>query len=105
MPASSLLDEVLPFDRYTGTLVGRVWIGGALCGPRTVVARQDGLFDLSALAPTLSDLFELPKVVQKVKAHRGECVCTLRDVLERGELLAPCDLQAIKAAGVTFADS
>jgi fumarylacetoacetate (FAA) hydrolase family protein len=105
MPASSLLDEIHPVDRYAGTLVGRVWIGGALFGPRTIVAHQDGLFDLSALAPTLSDLFELPDVAQQVKIHRGERLCTLSDALVRDVLLAPCDLQAIKAAGVTFADS
>ena len=105
MAVSSLLDEVLPVDRYGGTLVGRVWIDGALPGPRTVVAREEGLIDLSTLAPTLSDLFELSQPARSVKAHQGAILCTLDDALKQDALLAPCDLQAIKAAGVTFADS
>ena len=70
-----------------------------------MVARDDGLYDLSALAPTMSDLLELPDVAARVRAHQGTRVCSLQDALDAGGLLAPCDLQAIKAAGVTFADS
>jgi fumarylacetoacetate (FAA) hydrolase family protein len=105
MTASSLPDEVIPADKYRGTLVGRVWVDGPLAGPRTVIARDDGLFDLSTLAPTLSDLFDFPQPATSVRNHEGERLCTLAEALERGTLLAPCDLQAIKAAGVTFADS
>src|ERR1044071_8361728 len=105
MTASSLPDEVIPADKYRGTLVGRVWVDGPLAGPRTVIARDDGLFDLSTLAPTLSDLFDFPQPPTSVRNHEGERLCTLAEALERGTLLAPCDLQAIKAAGVTFADS
>jgi fumarylacetoacetate (FAA) hydrolase family protein len=105
MTVSSLLDEIIPDDAYRGTLVGRVWVEGALAGPRTVVARDDGLHDLSPLAPTLSDLFDLPHPAASVQSHNGERLCTLAESLERGMLLAPCDLQAVKAAGVTFADS
>src|SRR5690348_47780 len=105
MTASSLPDEVIPADKYRGTLVGRVWVDGPLAGPRTVIARDDGLFDLSTLAPTLSDLFDFPQPATSVRNHEGKRLCTLAEALERGTLLAPCDLQAIKAAGVTFADS
>src|SRR5580765_4357594 len=98
-------NEILPDDRYSGTLVGRVWVEGEVAGPRTAVAREDGLFDLSALAPTLSDLFEMPDPAKKVRSHKGERLCSLEEALKTGRLLAPCDLQAIKAAGVTFADS
>jgi len=105
MTASSLLNEIIPDDAYRGTLVGRLWVEGALEGPRTVIARDDGLYDLSTLAPTLSDLFELPQPAASAKSHKGELLCTLAEALARGTLLAPCDLQAIKAAGVTFADS
>jgi fumarylacetoacetate (FAA) hydrolase family protein len=97
--------EILPEDGYTGTLVGRLWVGGTHAGPRTVVARSDGLYDLSGLAPTLTDLFDMPDAAKKVRAHMGEKLGTLDDALKNGTLLAPCDLQAIKAAGVTFADS
>jgi fumarylacetoacetate (FAA) hydrolase family protein len=44
-------------------------------------------------------------VVRRVRSHRGERLALLENVLETSTLLAPCDLQAIKAAGVTFADS
>lgn len=98
-------EEIVPVDGYTGTLVGRIWIGGDQPGPRTVVAREDGLFDLSGLAPTLSDLFELPDLANKVRRYTGERLCSLDDAFTRHAVLAPCDLQAIKAAGVTFADS
>ena len=98
-------DDILPVDGYAGTLVGRVWVGGAHPGPRTCVARKDGLYDLSRLAPTLSDLFELPDPASRVNGHAGERLCSLEGAIASGSLLAPCDLQAIKAAGVTFADS
>lgn len=98
-------NEILPDDRYAGTLVGRIWVEGEHPGPRTAVAREDGLYDLSRLAPTLSDLFEMPDTAKKVRSHKGERLCSLEQALEAGTLLAPCDLQAIKAAGVTFADS
>jgi fumarylacetoacetate (FAA) hydrolase family protein len=99
------VEEILPEDRYAGTLVGRLWVGGDKAGPRTVVAREDGLFDLSGLAATLSDLFELPDAARRVRAHKGERLASLAEALAAGTLLAPCDLQSIKAAGVTFADS
>ena len=99
------LTEILPEDRYAGVLVGRLWVDGPLPGPRTVVLREDGLFDLSALAPTLSDLFDLPDPAARVAAHAGERLCSLEAAIDAGHLLAPCDLQAIKAAGVTFAAS
>lgn len=98
-------EEIIPVDGYNGTLVGRIWIGGDLPGPRTVVAQNDGLFDLSGLAPTLSDLFELPDLANKVRRYPGERLCSLDEALSHHAVLAPCDLQAIKAAGVTFADS
>jgi fumarylacetoacetate (FAA) hydrolase family protein len=99
------LGEILPDDGYDGVLVGRLWVGGPLPGPRTVAVRTDGVFDLSALAPTLSDLFDLSDPAARVRAHAGERLCSLEAAVEAGLLLAPCDLQAIKAAGVTFAAS
>ncbi|MFI4974036.1 MAG: fumarylacetoacetate hydrolase family protein [Caulobacterales bacterium] len=97
--------DILPTDGYAGALVGRVWIDGATPGPRVVAARPDGLFDLSRLAPTMSDLLELESPATDVRAEAGEILCSLDEALARSALLAPCDLSAIKAAGVTFADS
>jgi len=93
--------DILPVDGCAGTLVGRIWTDG----PRVVAVRDDGLFDLSRLAPTMSDLVDLPDAAGAVGGHAGERLCGLDEALARGALLAPCDLAAIKAAGVTFADS
>ena len=97
--------EILPDDGCAGTLVGRLWVQTGIAGPRVVAVREDGLHDLSALAPTMSDLLELPDAAARVRAHRGTRLGSLQDALDARRLLAPCDLQAIKAAGVTFADS
>lgn len=94
--------DILPDDADHATLVGRVWHEKS---PRTCVLRGKDLIDLSSLAPTLSDLFDLPNPAARVSSHTGETFGTLDDVLAQNRLLAPCDLQAIKAAGVTFADS
>ncbi|MFI4933336.1 MAG: fumarylacetoacetate hydrolase family protein [Caulobacterales bacterium] len=93
--------EILPQDGCAGVLVGRVWADG----PRVVAVREAGLFDLSRLAPTMSDLIELADPAGAVSAHAGERLFSLDEALAREALLAPCDLAAIKAAGVTFADS
>jgi fumarylacetoacetate (FAA) hydrolase family protein len=97
--------DILPADVAQSTLVGRVWIDGEHPGPRTCVVRGGHLYDLSRLAPTLSDLFDLTEPATQVCAHDGAVIETLATTLAEGRLLAPCDLQAIKAAGVTFADS
>jgi len=97
--------DVLPVDASTATLVGRVWSEDGGAGPRTCVHRNGQLLDLSSLAPTLADLFDLDAVSQRVQHCNAAPLCTLADALERGRLLAPCDLQALKAAGVTFACS
>jgi fumarylacetoacetate (FAA) hydrolase family protein len=94
--------DILPADGYAGVLVGRVWMDN---GPHVVAAREDGLFDLSALAPTMSDLIDLPDAAARVRGHAGERLMSLDAALANEALLAPCDLAAIKAAGVTFADS
>ena len=99
------LGEILPDDLYAGVLVGRLWVEGPHPGPRTIAIRENGLFDLSALAPTLSDLFDLPHPAASVRAHAGAWLGSLEAAIDAGALLAPCDLQAVKAAGVTFAAS
>jgi fumarylacetoacetate (FAA) hydrolase family protein len=97
--------DILPEDGCAGALVGRLWVEGAALGPCTVLVKDEGLCDLSALAPTMSDLLDLPDPAAQVRRHAGKRLCSLQEALDAGALLAPCDLQAIKAAGVTFADS
>jgi fumarylacetoacetate (FAA) hydrolase family protein len=80
-----------------------------------VRADADGIYDLSALAPTCSALLELPDVARLVRAHPAPRIAAAAGVLANSAadarsaglpwLLAPCDLQAVKAAGVTFVAS
>ena len=108
--------QVLPDDGLQGTLVGRVWVpGGANAGPSVVALRPDGVFDLSAHFPTMSTLLDTPAPADAARNAQGQHLCSVDDLLAnslpgasdsaRPRLLAPCDLQVVKAAGVTFAAS
>ncbi|ACB34721.1 conserved hypothetical protein [Leptothrix cholodnii SP-6] len=105
--------RILPDDGLAGTLVGRVWIGGT--GPAVVALRPEGVFDLSAAYPTMSTLLDTAQPAEAVRQAAGQRLCSVDELLAnslpgaRHEalpwLLAPCDLQVVKAAGVTFAAS
>jgi fumarylacetoacetate (FAA) hydrolase family protein len=107
------LKATLPADAQQATLVGRVWIEGH--GAVSVKVEGDRLVDLSRLAPTSAALMELDRPAAAVRAHRGDTVGLLADVIANSSadarvvdlpwLLAPCDLQAVKASGVTFVAS
>ena len=97
--------DILPTDASQAVLVGRVWRGGLNPGPRTVTVRAGRLMDLTPIAATMADLLDLEGVAYRVYRHIGDDLGSVDDALKAGTLLAPCDLQAIKAAGVTFADS
>lgn len=104
--------ETLPADGTTGTLVGRVWIPGNPGGPSVALVRDDGLYDLTAKFPTLSALLESADPAEAAKAAAGGRLCGLDECLAntppdgrdpgKPRLLAPADLQALKACGVTF---
>jgi fumarylacetoacetate (FAA) hydrolase family protein len=109
---------VLPDDGTAGTLVGRVWRpagGGKPAGPSVVAIRAGGVFDITGTAPTSSALLNMPDAAAVVRAAVGERLGALDDVVAntvaaqrdaaKPWLLAPIDLQAVKAAGVTFAVS
>lgn len=98
--------DILPEDT-NALLVGRVWDETA-GGPSPVLVDGKSLRNLSALAPTMSALLELADLQDRLKdATAFPVLGELDDFLsgKGGKLLAPCDLQAVKAAGVTFADS
>jgi len=108
--------QVLPDDGLQGTLVGRVWAPqGAVPGPAVVALRPEGVFDLSAHYPTMSTLLDTLAPAEAVRSATGQYLCSVEDLLanslpgtrdaSRPWLLAPCDLQVVKAAGVTFAAS
>ena len=108
--------QVLPDDDPQGTLVGRVWAPqGAVPGPAVVALRPEGVFDLSAHYPTMSTLLDTLAPAEAARAATGQYLCSVEDLLANSQpgardatrpwLLAPCDLQVVKAAGVTFAAS
>ena len=104
----------LPEDGCAGTLVGRAWLPGDVPGPSVVALREDGVFDLGGIAPTITDLLNADDPVGLARAA-GERIGDLAPILANSAhdrrdpampyLLAPCDLQALKASGVTFATS
>ncbi|MBZ7920530.1 fumarylacetoacetate hydrolase family protein [Ensifer adhaerens] len=94
-----------------GTFVGRVWRPD-LGGPSLVTIRDGALIDITSKeTPTMRDLFELPDPVAHLRSVSGERLAPLDACLaQRADasilhLIAPCDLQAVKACGVTFARS
>ena len=111
----AFLEAALPADAQQATLVGRVWIEGQGAVLVRADAQADALIDLSRLAATSSALLEMPDAAAAVRAHRGERLGSLREAIANSDharrdparpwLMAPCDLQALKAAGVTFVAS
>ncbi|MDM7982071.1 MAG: fumarylacetoacetate hydrolase family protein [Rhizobium sp.] len=98
---------ILPEDSSQAVLVGRVW-SKAAAGPCPVIVRNGTLYDLTGLASTVSGLFEFEDLAERLMAEENlPALGTLNQFLsgDAGHLLAPIDLQAVKAAGVTFADS
>lgn len=98
---------ILPSDASDAVLVGRVW-SDAAGGPCPVLIRNGQVLDLSSIAATVSGLFEIEGLADILMTHEGLAdLGSLDEFLsgKAGRLLAPVDLQAVKAAGVTFADS
>ena len=106
--------DLLPEDGTKGTLVGRVWLPQAN-GPAVVAVRGDGVFDVTAKFPTISALCEEDNPAKALAATKGERIGDLDAIVantapdgrdqKKPWLLAPVDLQTLKAAGVTFAIS
>jgi fumarylacetoacetate (FAA) hydrolase family protein len=95
-----------------GLFVGRVWRTGV--GPCLVSVRNGGVFDITSRgAPTMRDLLELEDPAAFVRGQTGTPIGSLADIAaasleasgDATRLLAPNDLQAVKACGVTFARS
>ena len=105
----------LPQDHQRALLIGRLWLP-QVRGPVLVRVQGDDVFDLSAVAPTCSHLLELADPAGSIhSASALPRIASFADVLANSaaddgnpaapRLLAPCDLQAIKASGVTFVSS
>ena len=105
----------LPTDAARALLVGRLWIPDT--GPVLVLVSPRGVLDLSSVAATACQLMELPEVAMRVRSAEPTLpvLAATANVLANSALegrdtrlpwlLAPCDLQAVKAAGVTFVSS
>ncbi|RIJ54441.1 fumarylacetoacetate hydrolase family protein [Clavibacter phaseoli] len=113
-PADAAPVGTLPEDADRAVLVGRVWDPRA-GGPSPVVVRDGVVHDLSAVVATVSELADAPDPVALVTEAPPRPLGTVEDVVANARpdtrdparpwILSPVDLQAVKAAGVTFAAS
>lgn len=105
--------DILPADDGV-LLFGRIW-SPAVQGPTVVRVDGDRLTDVSRAFPTARDLCEAADPSAALKSATGEDAGALADILANTApetrdpsgpwLLSPVDLQAVKAAGVTFVTS
>ena len=109
------VDDCLPEDVDDAILLGRAWVPGHVSGPSPITIREGRIFDLSDEVTTVSELLNAENPTDLIKGNRGEDIGSLSEILSNTDysqqkeglpyFLAPVDLQAIKACGVTFAQS
>lgn len=119
------LEDSLPDNCAEGAWVGRAWLPSSssptgVAGPHVITVRDGQVIELSSRYTTMADVARDDKPVQGIRRTGGDNPCSLEELLEnslfyrqpadirgcdRPCLLAPNDLQAIKACGVTFAAS
>lgn len=109
--------STLPQPCDHACLIGRMWQPDT--GPVLVAVTSDAVLDLSDLAPSCSELLEQPELAARVRQFidSGQAIrlASTPAVLANSDeaarnpaepwFMAPCDLQAVKAAGVTFVAS
>ncbi|MFN3661799.1 fumarylacetoacetate hydrolase family protein [Yoonia sp.] len=101
---------MLPNDHSHALLIGRVQTAD---GPAVVTLRNGRVIDITSReVPTMRDLLERDDLVAYVQNADGTDIGSLDAIASASteapgtpHILAPADLQAIKAAGVTFAES
>jgi fumarylacetoacetate (FAA) hydrolase family protein len=107
--------ECLPGDGGAAVLVGRAWVP-AEAGPSVVGVRDGDLVDLTRSYPTVSHLLNAAKASDLRAAMGGApALGRVDDVIanslegrrdpSRPWMLAPCDLHAVMASGVTYVAS
>ena len=108
--------RILPADAERATLIARAWVPGRMGGPSPVVIAGDRVYDLARVAPTVSELLNSRDPVkmarESVKSGWARALGEVADLISNSHadrrdpakayLLAPCDLQALRACGVTF---
>jgi len=97
----------LPDDWRDAALVGRLDLGE---GPTPVVVKEGRVFDVSSTAPTTAQLLEkwngtVPSGKDLGDINDLGLATAWSDTKGKVKLLAPVDLQCVKACGVTFAVS
>lgn len=105
------LATTLPQDNPI--LIGRVWRDERVPGPSVILVHEEIAYDITSSFPTASHFFESPALWNwnRLK-NKHESLGDIGKIIEnslidntnsrRPFLLAPCDLQPIKACGVTF---
>ena len=109
--------QILPDDAQDAVLVGRIW-HPEVGGPCIVAYKAGQLYDITSRdVPTMRDLLERDDCSGYVLERLADATAliSLEAVIENSlasdadptklHFLAPCDLQAVKACGVTFASS
>ncbi|WP_386080258.1 fumarylacetoacetate hydrolase family protein [Vreelandella sp. F11] len=105
--------DAVPNDLDNALLVGRVWLDSPHAGPALVTVHDGQVIDITEFGPTMADLLERDDLLEVVKRAEGKPLGSLETLLANSQaspaqapyLLAPCDVQAVKACGVTFAVS
>src|SRR5690349_8862588 len=110
MELTAYADRVVPDGALGATLVARVF-DPECGGPCVGAVRGDDVVDLTGIEPTVADLLERPDAVEVVRSAdapgcRSWPLADLVRATLSGDrtvprLLAPVDLQVLKAAGVT----
>lgn len=106
----------LPVDASDARLVGRAWTSSDVVpGPSVVIVDQGMLYDVTLWATTVADVLNHPDPAGFWDSlPRTACLGPVDAAFDNSHhghahrapyLLAPCDIQAIKACGVTFARS
>ncbi len=105
------ISTTLPADGLAGALAARVWRPDVK-GPSVCAIRKEGVIDISSSYATMRDLCEAKDPAAARTRARGERLCGLDELIANSAeaarkpkkpwLLAPTDLHAVKAAGVTF---
>jgi len=108
--------KILPVDAERATLIGRAWVPGRVGGPSPVVIAGGRAYDLARVVPTVSELLNSRDPVnmarEGVKSGWARAIGEVADLISNSHadrrdpkkpyLLVPCDLQALRACGVTF---
>jgi fumarylacetoacetate (FAA) hydrolase family protein len=105
----------VPRDQGSPLLLGRAWVP-AEAGPSVIAVRGDQAVDLTRSYPTVSHCLNVAAPAE-IRAAIGAApeLAPLDDLVANSSegrrdparpwLLAPCDLHAVKASGVTFVSS